>query len=299
MSDSPDISVCICTFRREHVAETIRSVLAQRGLGARTIEIVVADDDPARSAEALVAAAAKTAAVPLRYVHSGARNVATARNACLDAARGRWLAFIDDDEIAKPDWLRALLDVQDATGAGIIKGRVQGIYPIATPNWIRRADPYTRDYGADGEKPPGLASGNVLFRRELAQAKRIRFDPAFGRTGGEDNDFFGRLCDVGAKPVAARSAIVDEIVSDARVTPAYFKSRYRRAGQTDGRKLRLGRGDDAVLYAVPVALAAALLLWIYPVFRIFGGKAAFKAFSKFWYSVGVLEGLSGRVSEEM
>ncbi|HVK81557.1 MAG TPA: glycosyltransferase, partial [Verrucomicrobiae bacterium] len=51
----PLVSVCVCTYRRAHVAETIKSLLAQRLSADETFEIVVIDDDRDRSAESIVA----------------------------------------------------------------------------------------------------------------------------------------------------------------------------------------------------------------------------------------------------
>lgn len=290
------VSVCACTFRRPHIAETVRSILAQQVGPEDRFEIVVIDDDPELSAQGLIAQLAATASAPVRYVVSGARNVSAARNAALDAAEGEWIAFIDDDEIAAPGWLAALLRVQAETGADIVKGYVEGVYPDGTPDWVRKADPYTRDYGADGETPAVLASGNVLFRHRLAAQHGVRFDAQFGRSGGEDTDFFHRFAAIGARAAASRSAVVREIVPAERVSPAYLRARNRRAGQTDGRKAV--RGGYAVKEGA-VALAAAALTWLHPLMRPFNRGMSFRMFAKLWYSVGMLEGLAGRATEVM
>lgn len=287
------VSVCVCTFRRAHVAETIRSLLAQDV--EEKFEIVVVDDDPDRSAEALVAGFAE-ARLPVRYVHAGVRNVSAARNAALDAATGAWIAFIDDDEVAHRDWLRRLLAVQREMGADIVKGYVRGVYPGETPAWLVAADPFTRDYGADGAEPKELASGNVLFRRALIEANKLRFDLQFGRTGGEDSDFFARLRAAGARAVACRSAVVDEVVPADRMAGPYLRARGQRMGQTDGRKAR-ARGR--MLGPLVSAGLGAGLGWAHPLLRPFSPRASYKALLKFWYSVGVFEGVVGRQTKEM
>ena len=260
-----------------------------------SFEIVVADDDPARSAEGVINDLAATAGRPVHYVVSGAQNVSQARNAALDAAKGEWIAFIDDDEIAQPGWLAALLRIQRQTRADIVKGHVQGVYPPGTPDWVKAADPFTRDYGQDGAPARMLASGNVLFRRALTE-NRARFDPQFGRSGGEDTDFFGRLRAAGARAVVARSAVVLEIVPAPRVEVSYLRSRNRRAGQTDGRKAA-ARGGTLRLRAK--AMLFVSLCWVHPFVRPLHGGLGYRLFAKLWYSIGMLEGLAGRATEEM
>src|SRR5665811_127948 len=251
---APKVSVCICTLSRPHVAETIKSVLDQEGLDGCAFEIIVADDDPKLSAQRVVQEMAEKTSIPVRYVPCGARNVAVARNACLDAARGDWIAFIDDDERADPGWLASLLSAQKAYGADVVKGMVRGIYPAETPIWIKIADPFTRDYGPTGQTPKEMATGNVFFRRALAAPPHHRFDPAFGRTGGEDTDFFRRLTQMGARIVACREAVVDEVVPVERVSLVYLSGRARRLGQIEQRKQHLYLAGD---YALGKRLALA------------------------------------------
>lgn len=290
-----DVSVCICTYRRAHVAETIRSVLAQQDAGA--FEIVVVDDDPQHSAEPLVLAAAKDASLPVRYVFCGSRNIAAARNACLAAARGAWIAFIDDDETADPAWLRTLLKVQAEAGADVVKGFVRGVYPAGTPDWVRRGDPCTRDYGADGAPVVTIATGNVLFSRAAIEKQRLRFNPHYGRSGGEDSDFFRRLRAQGVKIVASRSAAVNEIVPEQRVTVAYLRSWNRRMGRTEGGKLRRGEGNFSGPVAAAIAVKALALGALHPLLRAAGSTAAYASFRKLWYGIGLIEGVLGLDAE--
>jgi len=294
----PYLSVCVCTYKRPHVAQTIRSVLAQEGICHRTIEIVVVDDDPEWSAEAIVEAIAASAPHPVYYVRLGAQNVAAARNACLEAARGSWIAFIDDDEIAEPDWLSHLVAAQMAHGADVVKGFVRAVYPPGTPDWVKIADPYTRDYGPTGARPKMLATGNVLFLREVVERHHMRFNTAFGRSGGEDTEFFRRLRATGLKIVASREAVVNEIVPESRITRAYLVSRHRRMGQIDGLKTRLGLSTHSPIAALGKAAPLVAVLWSYPLFGMLGARLAFRAFAKFWYSIGIIQGaLSGRAQD--
>ena len=128
----------MCTFRRDHVRETLKSILEQRGVDLGDIEIIVADDDPQLSARGPIAEIRPTSTT-LRYIESGAASIAAARNCCLSAARAPWIAFIDDDEIADPMWLSSLLRVQADHDADIVKGIVVARYPAGAPDWLRKS----------------------------------------------------------------------------------------------------------------------------------------------------------------
>lgn len=287
------ISICICTYRRPHVVATVRSVQAQTGLKDVQVEIVVCDDDPEGSASSIVEELAVKSSVPLRYVKSGSRNVATCRNKCIGSAKGDWIAFIDDDEIAEPRWLSELVAAQAKYGADVVKGCVRAVYPESTPLWIRAGDPFTRDYGPTGTQLQLAASGNVFFRRSLATESGIVFNAYFGRTGGEDTDFFARLRRIGASLISCREAIVHEIVPASRVSRDYLAQRYRRQGRTALNGLLEGR-TPAGLIRFALRAALALLLGIFLPFVEFSrGRWSYWIFTMFWYYLGATERLFG------
>lgn len=292
------ISVCICTYRRAHVRDTIASVLAQDCLDRFPVEILVCDDDPNCSAKPLVQVVAKQASIAVRYVVSGARNIAAARNTCLAEARGTWIAFVDDDELAEPSWLSNLIAAQRAHDAHVVKGYVRGVYPPGTPAWILAGDPYTRDYGVTGRRLTIAASGNVIFQHDFVSSNNVKFNLEFGRSGGEDTDFFRQLGTLGARMVACREAIVNEIVPPDRITVDYIRNRYLRLGQVDGYKIAAGRAEDSSLKGMTKSVLFVAVCWVHPVIKIFSDRLHFRLFSKYWYSRGVLQGLRGHIARQ-
>ena len=68
---------------------------------------------------------------PSHYISEPRPGVANARNAGVAAARGRWVAFLDDDEEADPLWLASLTRVRARAAAdavfGPIEARAEGV----------------------------------------------------------------------------------------------------------------------------------------------------------------------------
>ena len=159
------IDVCVCTFRRPQLAETLRSLGAQRVPPGVAVRIVVADNDHVPSARRVVDALRADLPFELTYVHCPAANISVARNACLDAGEGDFLAFIDDDCIASAGWLAALLAAAEESGADAVLGPVRAIYADAAPGWMRRGDFHsTNPVRVRGEVLTGYTC-NVLMRR--------------------------------------------------------------------------------------------------------------------------------------
>ena len=74
----------------------------------------------------LVEATAHDCGLPVLYLHAPACNISVARNACLRAATAPLVAFIDDDEIASPDWLVLLIAALEGSHADVVLRPVPG-----------------------------------------------------------------------------------------------------------------------------------------------------------------------------
>src|SRR5207253_1180482 len=69
------------------------------------------------------------------------------------------------------------------------------------------------------------------------EARGLRFDPALGRQGGEDDDFFYRLTDSGGTIGYAADALAYEAVPPQRASLRWLLRRSFRAGQTHAARL--------------------------------------------------------------
>ncbi len=229
------VDVCICTFRRTYLSETLRSVSACAD-SAVDMRIIVADNDTVPSAQPLVDAFASEVAFPVIYLHAPDRNISLARNACLDAASADFIAFVDDDEHVTPQWLKALIQAAETTEADVVLGPVTAVYSDDAPGWMRRGDFHsTVPAYVNGSIQTGYTC-NVLMRcKEPFRA--LQFDIALGRSGGEDTDYFYRLRDLGACIVFASDALVYEPVPAERAQMIWLLRRRLRSGQTYGTQL--------------------------------------------------------------
>ena len=122
------IDICVCTFRRPELADTLRSLAAMDMPSGFDISVIVADNDDTPTAEPLVTTLAQELKLPIRYRHAPARNISIARNACLDASTADFVAFIDDDETASSRWLAELVATAEASGAAAVLGPVRALY---------------------------------------------------------------------------------------------------------------------------------------------------------------------------
>lgn len=257
------ITVGICTYRRPAILDTLRSLAAQNLRDCHQ-QIVVIDNDDTDMARDRIEQAGHDLGLDLRYVHAPGSNISIARNAGLDACETDWLAFIDDDEIAEPDWLQLMRDqaTQYAEIAAVF-GPMQAIYGETAPGWLKRGDFHsvTVVY-VGGEIRTGYAGNSLINLRHPAVAGK-RFDLALGKSGGEDTDYFDRLYQSGGRFTYAATALVSEKLAPDRQTLRWFLRRRFRSGQTHGRTVArkhpgFGRVIQICLAAIKAGICVAM-----------------------------------------
>src|SRR5689334_17775365 len=98
------LSIVIPTFRRPRLLNRLLGeLLKQAATFGDDVEIIVVDNSPERSAEPIVEALGEA----VRYVPEARGGVARARNAGVAASNGRYVIFVDDDQLPVPGWLVA------------------------------------------------------------------------------------------------------------------------------------------------------------------------------------------------
>lgn len=146
LDDGPTVSVVVRTRDRPVLlAEALASVSAS---SYRRLEVVLVNDGGASPEEPA------GFPFPLRRVeHAESRGRAAALNAGIAAARGEWIAFLDDDDIVEADHYATLVDLARSTGAEVVyTDAAVAIYePDAELGWrcTERRVPYSRDFDPD------------------------------------------------------------------------------------------------------------------------------------------------------
>tara|TARA_R110002073_G_scaffold6071_5_gene36685 strand:+ start:9405 stop:10349 length:945 start_codon:yes stop_codon:yes gene_type:complete len=289
------ISVMIPTFRRpEGLRVAVQSVLAQ---SHRPDEIIIVDNSPEASARAIAANTSAVARCPVVYVHEPRPGVSNARNAGFAAASGRYLAFLDDDEVASVDWLGALLKTAQTLEVPVVFGplRAEVKAPGSLPGQLA-----TRLYSRTGPASDALldepfGSGNSLIDRDAFDLPDQPFDPALNQIGGEDDAFFALLAAQGARFGWSARAKAVEVVGEARTNWSHLLSRSfafgQGATQNCARPNAVNRAGIAFWMAVGLAqmlVFAPLALLSLPVRRTLSVKALDKAVQGagklFWFS---------------
>lgn len=182
----PTVSVVTPTFGRWHFARTaVRAALAQEGV---ELEVIVIADGPHAAdhghVEELRDQRVRVFATPALH------GVAAARNRGIDAARGDWIALLDDDDLWAPDKLRLQLAALEGSGADFAYSSAVLLDPDMRVRLLDLAPPAERlRERLFARNPIPACCSNLLVR--ASTARNVRFDPDLMHLA--DWDFVVRL----------------------------------------------------------------------------------------------------------
>jgi succinoglycan biosynthesis protein ExoM len=246
-------TIVIPTYHRDELLERcLRSCEALRVEPSQRWDVLVVDNSAEKSAEAQVLR--RSFPVALRYCHEPTPGISAARNRGVALCKGRFVAFLDDDQAAQPDWLAELHRIRRTSHADAVFGRVDVVLPEKSMEWA--APLLARSVGRDLESPEGLVAprlvarlgtGNSLFDTDWLSGDQT-FDPALGLSGGEDSFLISNLLERGATLAWAPTASVDEWVPEQRASLRFLLERRFSSGQLRTyQEARRGQGPVRVL----------------------------------------------------
>ncbi len=239
------VSIIVPCYERMALLErTLRACFKQNMPADAGWEILVCDNHPDRLAEPLIAALQPASPVPLRYLPAPARNIARARNVGVAAARGRYIAFVDDDEAPDAGWLASYYHCLERTGADAAFGPKYPVFESGNPPaWDPTARHYTTDFGVPADTQIGrvgrsgrvLGAGNSCMRVATCLGVPNPFNEVIGAADGEDTELYFRLLKAGRRFVWCPEAVVHEVMSEQRATYEYMHARLKRGSRTSAR----------------------------------------------------------------
>ncbi len=169
---TPKISVIMLTYNRETlVSRAIESILVQT---EKDFEFIIVDNGSSDSSGKIADAyAAKDDRI--RVIHRERGNIGSGRNTGLDAVRGRYVAFIDDDDWAEPDFLEFLYTLAVENNADVaICGAADKVFEekkVMTPEEALIELMWRKKYN--------MAFPTKLFSRRLADQMRFPEEGAY------------------------------------------------------------------------------------------------------------------------
>lgn len=207
----------------------LESILQQNCPEEWQVEIVVIDNDVAQTAKSLITELGKTSTLPLHYFVEASQGIPLARNkGCDESLRlgADWILFIDDDEIAEPDWLVAYYKATHQYNSNVYSGPVRYLFPENYAEWLGNPSGLNTK---DGSVKKRAATNNAMVHKSVFVNDGLRFDDNMALTGGSDTDFFIRYYHMDGKIIHVKNAVVSEEVLSNRLKISWRLKRQFRS----------------------------------------------------------------------
>lgn len=191
-ADTPAVSVLMTTWNGANfIGASIASVLAQT---FTDFELIVVDDGSTDATPAVLAEVGDRRLGVLRQAVNG--GVVAARNAGFAAARGRYVAALDHDDLSHPERLArqvAYLDAHPAVALVATEIEIEAAGRRRPPDHVRGGDPTLLRWLLLVDNP--LTWSSVMFRADAVRRMGAFMRPAYELA--DDFDFYHRLLAVG------------------------------------------------------------------------------------------------------
>lgn len=189
---TPDVSIVIVTWNgRQHLDACLTAVAALQGVTSETILVDNASTDGTADHVRATYPWVRVVQLTENYGFAGGNNRGARE------ARGRFVAFLNNDTVADPRWLRALLDdVRAAEGVVLMTSRIvymhdPDVIDSAGDGFLRWGGAFKRHHGAPTRV--ALDTGEVFG---VCGAACLMPKAVFEELGGFDEAFFASHEDV-------------------------------------------------------------------------------------------------------
>ena len=175
---NPLISIIVPTYNVEKYIRTcIESILAQT---YRNIEVIIVNDGSTDQSLAVISDLI-CSHHNIKVINQKNQGLSVARNTGIDAATGKYIAFVDADDKIKPDFVSSLYQIADKTGADIVRGSFRDFNGNIPKGWVPDFNVPT-NYGTIVLDQ--FLSSNIsfvvwssIYRLDFINSNHIRFTP--------------------------------------------------------------------------------------------------------------------------
>jgi GT2 family glycosyltransferase len=232
--DPVKVCICIPTYKRPELLlrtlESLKNLQLKNDINI-DLKINVVENGSERLAYPVIRGIESQFPYPIEFAVEDRRGISYARNRLVAMSMSsKFIAFIDDDDSAEPQWLEELLRVQRDRDADVVLGPVVPEFETLPPDWM--ASFFYRSRHPTGSQVSSFdfLTGNLLIKTSIIAEKKEPFDNAFALTGGEDSYLGRRLAAKGIRFYWADKAVVHEYVSTNKISISWLVRRYFRGG---------------------------------------------------------------------
>lgn len=229
------LSVIICTYNRIELLPYCFNSILNQSYSENDVEYILINNNSTDSTkEYVLSFLQEHQDLGLRYVEEFDQGLSNARNRGIREAKGKWVAFIDDDAIMYDNYVQEVINVIDSNPSFIAFGGKIIVHFLGNPpKW---QNPYVNSlfgYFDKGDssfkfKSNSYPRGSNMIFKKLVFDDIGFFDPNLGRLkknlgGNEEKDLFYRIFKAGYTVMYLPNLVIKHIAPPERTTKSFVR----------------------------------------------------------------------------
>lgn len=309
LTDRSLLTIAICTHNRASLAiECLTSVLDQAN--SLPIEVLLVDNSSA-AAEADRLAVWCKSHPSVAYVREARLGLSCARNRAVECTHSPWVAFLDDDTLLRPGWLKAVCTFIEgaeptvsAFGGPVFPKwpsvpATEAVHPQRLGRlwceFLSLTDPVAL---SNGDTPRVLGCNMVL--RTTTVRELGGFSELLGRTptslkGGEEIELLRRMTQKQYRIGFETNASVEHVIHSDRLTRHWIRKRVLDEGRVSSRFRTDALFLTQQVLALPPLAAYALVIALSKTSQV----NSHDNYVRFWRNWGYVVGMVCNTYEQM
>ena len=218
------LTIAICTYNRAHILSHCLTSLLNQSIPSTNYSIFIIDNNSTDDTQKIVTYF-ENKFFDFHIFFEKQQGLSYARNRALRECQTEWIAFLDDDAKAHPDWVDTILTTIQKNDFDAFGGPYYAWYHYGpAPRWL------PEDFGTyESPQEYGLLKGstyipggNCVLRCDAARAIGT-FSPELGMNGGhcgygEETQFFERMRTAGYRTGYVPQLKIDHCVLSYKYT---------------------------------------------------------------------------------
>lgn len=198
-----ELSVVVCTYNRSSLLPYCLQSLVDQTLDKELYEVLIINNNSSDDTQSIIDGFSRKAS-NFRALSEPIQGLSHARNRGWKESKGKFIAYIDDDAKAIPEWCEKILDAfKTVTPEPVaVGGEIRPFYEKDPPSWF--TDDYeVMTWGKEAgflqlpRAPNGFAGSNMAFKRLILE-EYGGFSSNYGMRGnkiglGEETELFMRV----------------------------------------------------------------------------------------------------------
>jgi glycosyltransferase involved in cell wall biosynthesis len=288
------VSVVICTYNRAEVLKKCLQSLAEQNVDVCSFEVLVVDnkstDNTAEVTSMYVGAHSQ-----FRLILEPNQGLSHARNRGWKEAVGSYVAYIDDDAKAYPDWISNIINfIRLNPDVGVFGGPFDAYYLVPPPDW------FPPEYGSLnlGNLEREISLGrewiiglNMVIKKDLFY-RYGGFDVNLGMIGGktaygEEINFFLSMADKGQKIYYVPSIKVSHLVAEYKMSLKWLLQSSYSVGRSYKLTFKVKRSLLSHLLSLTVLFGAGVCQLLQPA-NTPAKRRLYYSLYKIYYEMGAI-----------